>query len=107
MISFISINERRKNWERYSYDKEAKGAIAVSPFYQTLMLLVVLILIVGSVVTVLVGRRQRSGKDHDISYTRQKHTILANPIFYLYILLPIAVVIGAYILYVASGEITK
>jgi len=79
----------------------------VSPFYQTLMLLVVAILIVATVLTVLVGRRQRSGKDHDVSYTRQKHTILANPIFYLYILMPIAVIIGAYILYVASGEINK
>jgi len=79
----------------------------VSPFYQTLMLLVVAILIVATILTVLVGRRQRSGKDHDVSYTRQKHTILANPIFYLYILMPIAVIIGAYILYVASGEINK
>jgi hypothetical protein len=89
------------------YDINAKGAIDVSPFYQTLMLLIVAILIVGFIVTVLVGRRQRSGKDHDVSSTRQKHTILANPIFYLYILFPLAVLIGAYILYVASGDLTK
>lgn len=79
----------------------------MSPFNQTLMLLILAILIVGCTVTVLVGRRQRSGKDHDVSYTRQKHSILANPIFYLYILFPIAILVGAYILYVASGELTK
>lgn len=59
----------------------------------------ILILISAAVAVYIFTKQQRGHSDTDVSTTRVKRNILANPIFWLYILFPIAIFVGTWIVY--------
>ncbi|MCR8645747.1 hypothetical protein NV379_24200 [Paenibacillus sp. N1-5-1-14] len=64
-----------------------------------IMGLAVLVCAAGLYITWKTVRRQeQQDMDQGVSQTRVKHPILANPIFYAYVLFPILVLIGAVVI---------
>ncbi|WP_442603643.1 hypothetical protein [Paenibacillus sp. KN14-4R] len=64
-----------------------------------IMVVALVIAAFGFVITwKTIRRKEQEEMDRGISQTRVKHPILANPIFYAYVLFPIAVFIGAVVI---------
>ncbi|MDF2670386.1 MAG: hypothetical protein K0R67_2692 [Paenibacillus sp.] len=58
------------------------------------------ILLAGLIYSIVANqKRQRTRVDHNVNGTTSKHPILANPILLAYVLFPVAIVIGAALLY--------
>lgn len=61
--------------------------------------LVVVILLAAAVAVYMITRQQKGSADREVPQARVKHHFLANPIFWLYILFPVAIVVGTWMIY--------
>jgi|GEM_PF-1445515 ABC-type dipeptide/oligopeptide/nickel transport system permease component len=61
--------------------------------------LVALTVIGGVVAGVIFSRRIRGEQDEDVSGTRIRHKVIANPIYWWYVFFVVAVIVGVYAIY--------
>mgnify|MGYP001344539392 CR=1 FL=1 len=57
------------------------------------------VVIIVAAFAVAAMKNTEDRKDDDVSQTRVKHRLLANPILWLYVLFPVALIAGVWLVY--------
>jgi len=66
-----------------------------------LLALAVIVTLLGFLVSlVMIRRQQHREKDHGLNSATAKHYLLLNPALWAYVLFPVLIVLGAYLMYV-------
>ena len=72
-----------------------------STILNMLLTLAAIVSLFGFIVSlVMIRRQQHKAKDHGLNSATAKHYILLNPALWAYVLFPVLIVLGAYLMYV-------
>lgn len=69
----------------------------------TILLVIVALIGLGALLySFQLGRNRQYLRDENVSNARVRRSILLNPIFWAYILLPVAIILGVYLIYTVA-----